>query len=260
MDLKRIYIAGPMRGIPHFNFPAFDAAAVRFRAAGFAVINPADIDRDSDGPTTTPEQAEERVRTYAERDTQALLTCTHIALLPGWETSTGAMAEYHFAKWIKLTILCAISGQPLEVKSVATAARKLDGFHAKPAIAATATHNPPNPKDRIGKTKPPLHLVPSSSIIFEALAMGDGAEKYEPFNWRETAVEAMTYIGACKRHVEAWVDREELASDSLVHHLGHAKACLGIILDAMVNDKLIDNRPPKGRAAALLAQYTKHVN
>ncbi len=31
----RIYIAGPMRGVPKFNFPAFDLAAARIRAELF---------------------------------------------------------------------------------------------------------------------------------------------------------------------------------------------------------------------------------
>jgi hypothetical protein len=48
-DLKkykpaRVYIAGPMRGIPEFNFPAFDAAA-RGRAMGLEIISPAELDR-----------------------------------------------------------------------------------------------------------------------------------------------------------------------------------------------------------------------
>ena len=37
--MKRIYIAGPMTGLPDFNYPAFNAAAARMRALGFEVEN-----------------------------------------------------------------------------------------------------------------------------------------------------------------------------------------------------------------------------
>ena len=42
-----------------------------------------------------------------------------------------------------------------------------------------------NPKKAHGDLKVPLQLVPASSIVYEALAMEDGAEKYGPYNWRE---------------------------------------------------------------------------
>jgi hypothetical protein len=41
-----------------------------------------------------------------------------------------------------------------------------------------------------------------------------------------------------------------------VHHLGHFMACAAIVLDARANGALIDDRPPKGAANDLLAQYT----
>lgn len=100
-----------------------------------------------------------------------------------------------------------------------------------------------NPKDKIGVTKVALELVPATSMIYEALAMADGARKYGPYNWRENEVQANIYIGAALRHINAWYNGEEVAEDSGVHHLGHAKACLGIILDSLECGKLVDNRP-----------------
>jgi len=38
----RIYIAGPMTGLPEFNYPAFNAAAEYLRSLGHHVENPAD--------------------------------------------------------------------------------------------------------------------------------------------------------------------------------------------------------------------------
>jgi hypothetical protein len=111
---------------------------------------------------------------------------------------------------------------------------------------------PPNPKQAYGDKKVPLQLIPATSLIHEAMALKEGARKYNPFNWRRDPVEALTYVGACLRHLLAWQDGQELDPETGNHHLGHAKACLGIILDAQATGNLIDNRPLKGKAAELL--------
>ena len=116
-----------------------------------------------------------------------------------------------------------------------------------------------NPKDLLGIQKVPLHLVPASSTIYQALAMADGAEKYGPYNWRENKVIASIYIAACMRHLEAWYDSsEECADDSEIPHLGHALACIGIIVDAFETGNLKDDRPVPGAAARLLKKWAKH--
>lgn len=125
----------------------------------------------------------------------------------------------------------------------------------------------PNPKTLMGRQKLSLlSVVPPASIICEAEAMHygaydaprkDGKKGYGPFNWRDDPVELMVYLDACLRHILAYVDGEELATDSLASHLGHAKACLGIVADAKANGTLIDDRPKvrKDAAARLLAEW-----
>lgn len=113
-----------------------------------------------------------------------------------------------------------------------------------------------NPKDRVGLKKPPIHLVPAVAIIHEAMAFKNGAEKYGPYNWRGESVSASVYIAACYRHLMVWFDGEEFALDSRVHHLGHARACLAIILDAGAAGMLVDDRPKLGGSAALLISLT----
>jgi hypothetical protein len=112
-----------------------------------------------------------------------------------------------------------------------------------------------NPKDLVGAKKVQLNLVPASSIIYQALAMEDGAAKYGPFNWRSNKVIASIYVAACMRHLQAWFDGEEEASDSHKPHLAHAIACLGILIDAKETGNLKDDRPVPGAAGKLIAEW-----
>jgi len=100
-----------------------------------------------------------------------------------------------------------------------------------------------NPKDLLGKKKVSITKFPMAGLIHGASAMMNGADKYGPYNWREKDVVASIYVDAAFRHLAAWFEREEIAEDSGVHHLGHALACAAILLDAQENGNLIDDRP-----------------
>lgn len=105
-----------------------------------------------------------------------------------------------------------------------------------------------DPKGDEGKKKPQLQLIPPVLNTELAKALSFGAyhrkEPYGPWNWRKNKVEYMTYIGAMKRHIDALLEREDVASDSGVHHLGHIAASCAIVLDAAKHGTLVDNRPP----------------
>lgn len=109
-----------------------------------------------------------------------------------------------------------------------------------------------NPKDRVGQSKIDLSLFPPAAHIHGAHAFMDGARKYGAYNWREKQVRARVYISAAQRHLADFLDRQDIAEDSGVHHLGHVIACCGIILDAIETGNLIDDRPVTGAAAAIL--------
>lgn len=112
-----------------------------------------------------------------------------------------------------------------------------------------------NPKDLLGIKKVQLNLVPASSIIYQALAMEDGAAKYGPYNWRENKVIASIYVAAAMRHLQSWLDGEENATDSKKPHLAHALACIGIIVDAKETGNLVDDRPLPGAASRLINEW-----
>ena len=101
-----------------------------------------------------------------------------------------------------------------------------------------------NPKDLQGLKKVPMSAVPAVAIAHEALAFLDGELKYGARNWRENPVRASVYIDAALRHLRAYEEGEDEAQDSGVHHLAHARACLGILLDAMETVNLVDDLVP----------------
>lgn len=86
-----------MSGYPDYNRPAFNAAAAKLRAAGFEVVNPAEL--DAQDPTVT-EWAD-----YLRRDIRALMDCDKVAVLPGWELSRGATLEVHIAQSLHMTVM-----------------------------------------------------------------------------------------------------------------------------------------------------------
>ena len=95
--MKRVYISGPMSGMPEHNFPAFNAEADRLRGLGYDVVNPVDINPN----VGTPWQE------CLRQDLLALLTCDTLALLDGWTGSSGAHLEMHVAHRIGMCIVVA---------------------------------------------------------------------------------------------------------------------------------------------------------
>lgn len=95
----KLYIAGPMTGLPEFNYPAFDAAEQQLQAEGFAVLNPTSIEADNPTPGTP-----QRWDWYMRRAIRLVLEADGLALLPGWSTSTGAKLELSIALRLGLEI------------------------------------------------------------------------------------------------------------------------------------------------------------
>lgn len=93
--MKRIYLSGPMTGIPDWNFPAFNAEASRLRGLGYDVVNPVDINPD----TATP------YNECLRRDMLELMTCDTIAMLDGWMDSNGAHLEMHVAHRVGIKVV-----------------------------------------------------------------------------------------------------------------------------------------------------------
>ena len=93
--MKRIYIAGPMTGLPEFNYPAFNEAAKRLRDLGFDVENPAENQEPKCGTWLG----------YMRMAIRQLVTCDGVALLPGWRGSRGARIERWLAGMLGLKVV-----------------------------------------------------------------------------------------------------------------------------------------------------------
>lgn len=134
----------------------------------------------------------------------------------------------------------ATGGKPFDITNMQMETQK----PAKPA----------NPKQAFGDKKVAVGTVPPALLLGAAKAFGEGARKYGAFNWRESKVEAMTYAGAMMRHLAAYIDGEDVDPESSTGklHLEGIAACVGILLDCTYGGFLIDNRPPKGPAPAMV--------
>lgn len=82
---KRIYIAGPMSGLPDDNRAVFNAEALHQLNLGRIPLNPAIL---PEGLT----QAE-----YMQLCMPMLMLADEVIMLPGWINSQGATAEFHTA-------------------------------------------------------------------------------------------------------------------------------------------------------------------
>lgn len=117
----RIYIAGPMTGVPQFNFPAFDNARDRWQHRGWEVTSPADMDReywrehfgcefDLDNRDPRIVAGGDIYEEWLRMDVAALARCDAVALLPGWEKSKGVARELLVARALNLPLYDAITG------------------------------------------------------------------------------------------------------------------------------------------------------
>jgi nucleoside 2-deoxyribosyltransferase len=114
---KTIYIAGPMRGKPNWNYEEFNRAEGMMSKLGWEVINPATLDTNSRetqdldcssvnfDPDTNSVHREVN-RKIMKRDLDAICdSCDAIYMLEGWQMSQGACAEFYLACALGITIL-----------------------------------------------------------------------------------------------------------------------------------------------------------
>lgn len=229
----RVYIAGPMRGIEYFNFPAFDAARDRLRKFGLNAISPADMDRAigfDPNQIANPEGYDWRdlnkvgfnLRDALDRDVAALKECDAIYLLDGWEGSKGAQAEKAVAEWLGLKVV--YQSEPLKAEFVAKRlARRVFGLVDDPqtdeqsdevtadrlrvvqsgvaALAEGQTEvNEAGGKQSFIAAR--FDCIPAICQRLLAQCLGFGARKYGKENWQKIPIE--DNLAHAINHLNEW--------------------------------------------------------
>ncbi len=98
----KIYISGPMSGVPEFNFPLFRKVANSLRDKGYEVVCPTEVDGGS---------IDKLWEYYMVANLQRMMDCQSIMLLPGWEKSRGATTEALLAYMFRFRIFIYFNNQ-----------------------------------------------------------------------------------------------------------------------------------------------------
>jgi Domain of unknown function (DUF4406) len=98
----RLYIAGPMAGLPDLNRPRFREAAAAVAASGVFAVNPHDIPPwEHPGPCPASYAISDSGHSAACHLRTCLaivLSCDAVLLIEGWQNSRGAQIERAVAR------------------------------------------------------------------------------------------------------------------------------------------------------------------
>jgi hypothetical protein len=110
----RVYLCGPMRGYPAWNAAAFDRYAAEWEREGHT-----DRLGGLDPLAASKEELAEKagdwvwMRQVITEDVGMICRVDILAVLPGWEASTGATVEVALALFLGLPIYSAVSREEI---------------------------------------------------------------------------------------------------------------------------------------------------
>lgn len=106
--MTKVFICGPMTGLPDFNYPSFHKAGECLQESGFEIRSGAHY-KSFNGeiePAKPPSPDKAKSQEYYMRQSiSKLVGCDLIYLLDGWADSEGARLEVKIAKAIGLKTL-----------------------------------------------------------------------------------------------------------------------------------------------------------
>jgi hypothetical protein len=95
---KKVYISGPITGLPNLNKDAFYETDRILTQIGYQPINPFDLIPESDQTTKSWEY-------FMKVDIKYLMDAGLVIMLPGWMNSDGALCEFFTAKLLKIPVI-----------------------------------------------------------------------------------------------------------------------------------------------------------
>jgi hypothetical protein len=113
--LQKVYLSGPMTGIPEFNRPAFDEAAAYLRDRRFEVYVPGENETYDEQEVVSLTTTRAKRHFYLSRDIDLIQEwADSVVVLPDWEFSEGAKLEVLVAQSIGVPVYEFVSGKVLE--------------------------------------------------------------------------------------------------------------------------------------------------
>jgi hypothetical protein len=286
----RVYVAGPMRGIRAFNFPAFGTASDALADRGHTVFNPADHDRqngfDPTGMTGDEDLAALGFDLRGALAADMEFIARHadaVAVLTGWERSSGARAEVALAHALGLPVahwrdiishalqigdgargipdsILITAATPPSGGLLHAVAREMvgaDPITAEAARAALADLPPQSGEVRKvsatggekGSKLARFDLLPVEALTTVAQLYGRGANKYAAHNWRRGYDWSLSFAALQRHATQFWAGEdndEEMGLPHMAAVVFHALA----LLTFMTEQRQFDDRyQAKGKAA-----------
>lgn len=219
----KCYLSGPMSGIPLFNFPTFMKADAELTAAGWEIVNPAQMDLDAGiNPESEDEFTIEQYRDALARDLRAIMDCEGLILLEGWGESTGAQAELALARSLGMKVFKYEAEGPGIISEFSDPTAQNSGqsraigsllFDEETQFVTSEGGA------RKGQKIARYDLIPWEALAELASAYGKGSIKYGDGNWLKGGYRYTLAIGAMLRHLYRWIAREDFDPETGIHHL-----------------------------------------
>jgi hypothetical protein len=213
--MSKVYISGPMTGMPGFNYAAFNELAAELRERGYVVLNPAE---NFGGETDRPRAD------YMRLDIQHVLDADEVIVLDGWEGSRGAALEVKVALEVGIPVYDMrgdiVVDAPVIPKPVVQGyevPRERGLYRVTQEVRITD----PRTGGQKGKKLAELGALDPHALLTVAEVAGFGSRKYARMNYLRGYDWSLSF-DAMQRHLLQFWDGQDVDAESGLPHVAHA--------------------------------------